>query len=155
MVVMGDLNGIKLKSFDNIELPLDSSHVYLFKINEEPSINKSFSKIMKAYDARTDVLCYKVLCNKSDYSDTSRLHNIIPVLPDSMLCQKLREISKIIEKSHQIKPDVLLMNTKQKFVQGYELDKSDERARLIKHVSIIMPGIKKEEKPNKKIYKEK
>ncbi len=155
MVEVGDLKGISLKSFDNKELSLDSSHVYLFQLNENPAIKQSLDKIMKAYDARTDVLCFKVPCNGLRLSDTSHLHNIIPVLPDSALCKRLSDIVELIEKSHPIKPDVLLMNTKQKIVQGYELDKSDERARLIKHVSITMPGVKKVEKISKKAFKEK
>jgi hypothetical protein len=150
----GNLNSFELKDVNVNVFKIDSSHVYLFQILKSDEIDKYLSKILTAYEARTDVSAVLVDCHGGSTTDSTNLKGVLKIEVNESLCNAIAKVSGEVQNDTKLIPNILLMNSKGEFVQGYNIVNSEDRARLIKHVSITMPGVKKVEKISKKTTKE-
>ncbi len=149
------LTRVSLENSLGKNVNIDSSHVYLLKLNDDEAFNVFFEKIMVAYESRTDVVSFQIQCDSSLIFQEKLVKGVTLLQPKAELCDKINFAVQQIIKESDKKPNVLLVNSKGFIVQGYDLNESNERARLIKHVSITMPGVKKVEKVLQKSIKEK
>lgn len=151
----GNFKNITVNRTTGESLQLDSTHVYLIKLSHDTLLNDFYKKLLVAYESRKDVLVMEIDCGEEIDSTKLSVKGVIALQADSTFCPMIGAASEMISKESGFKPDIILINNKGIAVQGYNLKESDQRARLIKHVSITMPGVKKVEKIIQKGEKEK
>lgn len=151
----GNAKDFVLLDFQNNEIPLDSTHVYLVQIRKNAGVDSNLNNILKAYESRNDVVAMQILCDDSMPKDSTEMKRIKQIQVNKQLCTLIGNIDTKIQSDGVKSPNILLVNNKGKVVQGYDITENNERARLIKHVSITMPGVKKVEKVLKVTDKEK
>ncbi len=151
----GNIRQLSLTSLDDKQVFTDSLSVYLLQTNHSPLLDSVFKVILQAYDARNDIQALDCYCNGQSRTDTSAVINMIRLKNDINICDFLKNTVDAIKTKSNVNADVILVDTKGNVVQGYNLGVSDDRARLIKHVSILMPNVVRSDKPVKSIIREK
>jgi len=134
MIVIGDLN-TPSNSLLSKRIKSDSAHVaLLYKLSKGEVVSKHFLDIANAYISREDVRC--ILVSQIDTIARIPKTKLEYLVLDSI---EYKQYDQLLD---SLKPNmkVVLLNRRGKLIRGYDVESKDERAFLIKHTSILLPG---------------
>lgn len=151
----GNISKIQLNDLSGKSIQMDSLSVYLIQAKHSPKTDSAFRVILHAYQARNDVMAFDVPCDGKNRTDSTPVVNLVALQSSTQLCDLIDKATLEFGKKTGKSAEVFLVNTKAEIVQAYDLSVSDDRARLVKHVSVLMPNVKRVDKPVRSLVKEK